>query len=94
MNDLPHAQPRRRVQPGGRLVEEEHSWVTHEAGGEVESPLHAARIGLGSAIGGVDEPEPFQQVLGTLPDVIAVQVAESSHHVQVLAAGELRLDRR
>ena len=36
-----------RVEPGGRLVEEQHRRARDERGGEVEPAAHAARVGLG-----------------------------------------------
>ena len=42
-----------RVEAGRRLVEEEHRRRGDEAGGEVEPPAHAARVGLDQASAGV-----------------------------------------
>ena len=47
--------PVARVEPGGRLVEEEHARAGDQAGAEVDAPAHAARVGLELAIGRVGE---------------------------------------
>ncbi len=41
-DDAPHAHPARRVEPGGRLVEEEHRWVGHQPCSKVQAPAHPA----------------------------------------------------
>ena len=51
-DDVPHAQPAGGVEPGGRLVEEQHRRARHQAGGEVEAAAHAAGVGLHHAVGG------------------------------------------
>ena len=43
---VPDRQPARRVQAGGRLVEEQDVGLVHERRGEVEPALHAARVAL------------------------------------------------
>ena len=63
-DDVPHAQPARRVEAGGRLVEEEHRRAGHEAGGEVEAAAHAAGVRLHHAVGGVGELELLEQLRG------------------------------
>ena len=58
---LPHLGPDLGVEPGGRLVEEQHLGLVDERQGDVESPLHAARVGAHEAVGGVGEPELLEQ---------------------------------
>ena len=46
------AQPADRVEPGRRLVEEQHARLVHERRREVEPAAHAARVGADAAVGG------------------------------------------
>ena len=63
----PHALPAARVEPGRRLVEEQHRRPHDEAGREVEAPAHAAGVALDHAVGGVDELELLEQLAGPPP---------------------------
>ena len=57
----PHDGPDLRVEPRRRLVEEEHARAVHEAHGDVEPPLHAARVGAGQPVGRIGEAEALEQ---------------------------------
>ena len=87
-DDVPHAQPAGGVQPGGRLVEEEHGGPGNQAGGQVQAAPHAAGISLHDSIGGVRELEAGQQLLGPGLGAGPAQAAELTDHHQVLPAGE------
>ena len=63
---LPDRQPAGRVEPGGRLVEEQDVGLVHQRRGEVEPPLHAAGVALDHAVGGVLELDQLEQLLGAL----------------------------
>ena len=52
------------VEPGGRLVEEEHRRRGDHARGEVEAPAHAARERLHQPVGRVGEVELLEQLAG------------------------------
>ena len=54
---LPQLDAAARVQPGGRLVEEQDRGLGDEGRGEVEPPPHAARVGLRRSVAGVGEVE-------------------------------------
>jgi hypothetical protein len=54
-HDLPHAAAAARVQPGGRLVEEDHPRGADQGHREVQPPAHAAGIGRGRFPGRVDQ---------------------------------------
>ena len=59
---VPHARPAHRVEPGGRLVEEQDVGVVHERGGEVEASLHAARVRADAPIEGVGEVDQLAEL--------------------------------
>ena len=61
-DDGPHAEPAAWVESGRRLVEEQHLRTADETAGEVEATLHAAGVGLGLPVGGVDEVEALEQL--------------------------------
>ena len=61
---VPHPQPAGRVEPGRRLVEEEHRRPGDEPGGEVEPAPHPAGVALHDPVGGVGELEPLEQLGG------------------------------
>ena len=65
----PHSSVRLlRVEPGGRLVEEQHRRPVHERRREVEPAPHAARVGAHQTVGGVGQVEPFEQVVAPRGD--------------------------
>jgi hypothetical protein len=47
---LPDREPAHRVEPGGRLVEEEDLGLVDERRRQVQPPLHAAGVALGDTI--------------------------------------------
>ena len=63
---LPDDQAAHRIQPRGRLVEEEHVRLVHQRRGEVEPTLHAARVALDEAVRRVDQVDELEQLAGTL----------------------------
>src|SRR5690606_28530083 len=83
-----------RVEPGGGLVEEQHRWPVDEGGGQVEPAAHPAGVGLGRAVGGLDQAEALQQLAGPPGDLPAGEVGQAPDEVEVLAAGEVLVDRR
>ena len=68
---VPDRQPRRRVEAGGRLVEEQDLGRVDQRAGQVEPALHAARVGLGAPVGGVGQPDELEQLAGARPRVRA-----------------------
>ena len=62
LDRLPEREPAARVEPGGRLVEEQHRRAEHERGGEVEPAAHAAGVGLRRPLGGLGELEALEQL--------------------------------
>jgi len=64
------------------------------SGGKVEPPAHPARVGLGLAAAGLDEVEALEQLIGALARAQLREVVEAAHHLQVLVAREVLVDRR
>ena len=90
----PHVGADLGIQPGGRLVEEQHRRVVDERHRDVEAALHPAAVSPGDAVGGVGEPEPLEQLLGALLDRLPAHPVDLTLEAQVLAAGRLDVDRR
>ena len=65
LDDAPELGAAPRVEPGRRLVEEQHRRLVHERGGEVEPAPHAARVGAHGPVAGVDEVEALEQLVGS-----------------------------
>ena len=59
---VPDREPARRVEPGRGLVEEQHLGLVDERRGEVEPPLHPARVALDAAVGRVLELDEREQL--------------------------------
>ena len=66
VDEVPHRVAAAGVEPGGRLVEEQHRRPPDEAHGDVEATAHAARVGAGAAVGGAGEVEALEQLAGAL----------------------------
>ena len=92
-DDVPHAQPAARVEPGRRLVQEQHGGSGHQRPGQVQPAPHAPGIALHDPVGGVGEVEPLEQLAGALTARPARQVIEAPDHVEVLETGEQLIDR-
>ena len=91
---LPQPEPAVRVEPGGRLVEEDHRRPGHQGTGQVQPAAHAARVGLRGPVGRVGQLEPLQQLGRPRPGLPAAEVVEPADHLQVLLAGQVLVDRR
>ena len=66
---VPHAGAHLGIEAGGGLVEEQHLGSVDERGGDVEPPLHAARVAAADAVGGVGQPELVQQLVDPRPQL-------------------------
>ena len=83
-----------RVQPRRRLVEEEDSRPVDERESEVEAPLHPAGVRLHLAIGRAREPDADEQLFASLVAFPLRQAVEAALEPQMLAAREVRVERR
>ena len=94
LDHLPEAEPAARVEPGGRLVEEEHRRARDERRREIQAAAHAAGVGAHQAIAGLVEVEAVEQLACPLLSGIAAQVVEPADHLEVLEPGQPLVDRR
>ena len=83
-----------RVQPSGRLVQEQHAGPADQGGAQVKPAAHPTRIGLDLAVGRLQQANALQHLAGTLARLAAGQPVEPPDHLDVLAAGEDLVDGR
>ncbi len=76
-----------RIEPGRRLVEEEHLRPVHQSDRDVEFARHAARIGLHLAVGGVIQPETVEQFRSASASIRGPQSLQAAGENEVLPAG-------
>ena len=91
---LPHVGAALRVEPGGRLVEEEDARVMHERERQVEPALHAARVAADLAVRRVGEADALEQRVAARAPLGLRHALERGLEAHVLAAGEQRVERR
>ena len=89
---LPDRQPARRVEAGGRLVEEEDLGLVHERRREVEPALHAAGVALDHPVGGVLELDQLEQLAAAALGRRAVEAEQPPVQDEQLAAGLARVE--
>ena len=89
----PDLVPAARVEPGGRLVEEQHLRGQDHARRQVEPAAHAAAVALHALVAGVGEVEPLQQLGRPQLRPAPAEVEEHPEQLEVLPAGEDLVDR-
>jgi hypothetical protein len=90
---IPDDVPRLRVEAGRGLVEDEDLGLVDEAAGDREAPLHAARQRVDHVVGALGELHEVEQLIGPLGDELAPEPEVAPVHQQVLADGELGVER-
>ena len=90
---LPDGHPEEGIDAGGRLVEDQESRIVDERTGELEPSLHAAGQPARPAVPGVPQVEQLQDLLGPPPAARPEQAEQARHEVDVLAAGQVRIER-
>jgi hypothetical protein len=90
----PDVVPLGRVEPGGRLVQEDHRWSGDQARGQVEPPPHPAGVRLGQPARRVAQVETLQQLRGPPACLGPRQVDQPADQHQVLGAGQVVVHRR
>ena len=91
---VPHLDAAARVQPGGRLVEEQHLGPADQARGQVQPAPHAAGVGLGRPVGRVVEAERGQQLARPGPGLAPGHAQQPADEQQVLHPGQRLVHRR
>ena len=82
----------RGIEPGGRLVQEQHPRTGDQRRGDVEPAAHAAGVRLRRPVGRVGEVEAGQQLVGPRPGLRLGQVVEPPDHLEVLEPGQVLVD--
>ena len=91
---LPELDPAARVEPRGRLVEQQQPRRPDEARAEIEPAAHAARVGARQPVAVVHQPELLEHGRRARPRRPAALPEQARDHLEVLAPGHRRLDRR
>jgi hypothetical protein len=89
---LPHGDSRLRIEPRGRLVEEQHVRGVDEPERDVEPPLHAARVALDDTVGRVRDADQLEQFVDTAAERGAAEALHAALQREVLPAGAVRVD--
>ena len=93
-DDLPHGPAAARIEPGGRLVEEDQPRLADQGHREVEPAPHAAGV-EGRRFPRVrGQVEAVQQRRGPPPALATAQVVQVRHQQHVLRAGQQVVHRR
>ena len=82
----------RRVQPEGRLVQQQVRRLVDQAARDAQPLPHAPRVALDQRVGGVDQPDQGQQVVGAPAQDRAGHVVQLPEVPEVLPAGQPRVD--
>ena len=69
------------------------SGLGHQRRGEVQPASHAAGVGLRRTVPRLVEVELLEQLPGACPRGLLAEVVEAPHHVEVLVAGQVFVDR-
>jgi hypothetical protein len=91
---VPERGPALDVEPGGRLVEEQKSWLVDEREREVEPALHPARVAADLAVGRLGEPDAGDQAVAAALALVAGQPVHPGLEAHVLARRQERVERR
>jgi hypothetical protein len=84
----------RRVEPRGRLIEEDQPRRAEKGHRQVQPALHSARVRLGPTARCARKFEPLKQFVDDRLGATAIEVIQIGHQLQVLAAGVKLVDRR
>ena len=85
----PQRDPRLRVEPRRRLVEEEHARPVDEADRNVEPPLHPTGVAARDAVGGLAQADELEQFVDAGAQGRAGHAVDPALEHEVLAPGRL-----
>ena len=91
---VPHIRSADRVEAGGRFVEEEDLRLVDQRHGQVESTLHAARVGLDAIVDGAADVDQTDDVVHPPRDVRRRQPVEPTLQIEQFAPGLFPVERR
>ena len=77
-----------------RLVQKHDRGTSHQGSSDVETSAHAAGVGPDGPVGRIRQVEALEQVVGAGIRKAGVELGEAPGHAEVLAAGQVRVDRR
>ena len=89
-HELAHLGHARRIEPVGRLVEDQQLGVLEQGGRDAEPLLHPERVGRGPVARAIAQPDLGEHGL----DAILAHPGVASEHTQVVAPGEVRIEGR
>lgn len=81
---IPQDVPRLRVQPGGRLIEQQQLGVVDQAAGNDEATLHPSGEGLDLVAAPLGELRELQQLIGASAHLGAGEAKEAAVNPEVL----------
>ena len=91
---LPERGPALWIKPGRRLVEEQHPRPVDQGEREIEPALHPARVAANGSVGGLDQPDPLEQLGATRLALRFRDPLEGRLEVHVLPGVEMRVQGR
>ncbi len=86
---VPQGEPALRVEPRGRLVEEQHRRAVEDRPGDHQPLRHPAGQRVHRGLGPLGQLELFEQLVGDLPRLLRAHAEQPAVEVQVLPDGEL-----
>ena len=93
-HDRPDLVAAARIQPGRRLVQEQHARAGQQARREVETSPHPTGVRARRAVGGVSQVEALEQLVRPPASLRGREVEQAPEHLEVLPAGQHLVDRR
>ncbi len=77
-----------RIQPDGRLVEEQHRGVMQQGAGDMEALFHSARVAFDALAAAILQPDQLEQVGDALFGEVGVDMVEAGEVAQVVVTGK------
>jgi len=81
-----------RVDPNGRLVQDERARSVQQAGADVEAPFHAPAVGLDPIVAAIRQVDQFQDLVHPLTQRRTAEPIEPAEEGQVLPCGQVGIE--